>query len=84
MKMKLMITTAAVLATLAGPALAGDHDLATELRDSGRYVPQANLPDVKTPAAILGAYASAVAPSRAFSRTPFVRLPAYDFQLDGR
>ncbi len=33
MSMKFMITTAAVLAVLAGPALAGDHDLATELRD---------------------------------------------------
>jgi hypothetical protein len=51
MSMKFMISTAAILAVLAGPALAGDHDLATELRDSGRYVPQANLPEVGSPRA---------------------------------
>jgi hypothetical protein len=86
MSMKLMITTAAVVAVLAGPALAGDHDLETELRDSGRYVPQANLPEMKMPGANLqsGVYASAVAPARAFSPRAFVRTPAYDFQLDGR
>ena len=83
MPMKLMITTAIVVAALAGPALAGDHDLETELRDSGRYVPQANLPDVTGPG-WAGAYASAGVPSRAFSRTPFVWVPPYDFQLDGR
>jgi hypothetical protein len=30
----------AVVASFAGPALAGDHDLATELQDSGRYIGQ--------------------------------------------
>jgi hypothetical protein len=88
MSMKLMITTAAVLAVLAGPVLAGDHDLETELRDSGRYVPQANLPEtkMKMPRANLqsGFYASAVAPARPFSSRSFVRTPTYDFQLDGR
>ena len=49
MSIKLTITAVAILAVLAGPAFAGDHDLETELRDSGRYVPQANLPDVKMP-----------------------------------
>ena len=49
MSIKLTFTTAAVVAILAGPASAGDHDLATELRDSGRYVPQAHLPEMKMP-----------------------------------
>ncbi len=85
MSMKFLITTAAVMAVLAGPALAGDHDLATELRDSGRYVPQANLPEVNMPGANLrGAYASAVAPVRGFSPRAFVTAPANDFQLQGR
>jgi len=30
----------AVIACLAGPAFAGDHDTATELQDSGRYIGQ--------------------------------------------
>ena len=38
MSMKFMIAAAAVMAVVAGPALAGDQDLETELRDSGRYV----------------------------------------------
>ena len=86
MSMKFMITTAAVLAVLAGPALAGDHDLATELRDSGRYVPQANLPEVRMPGAALpsGAYASAVNPARMQASRAMVATPAYDFQLQGR
>jgi hypothetical protein len=86
MSMKFMITTAAVLAVLAGPALAGDHDLATELRDSGRYVPQANLPELGMPRAALpsGAFASAVNPVRGHAWRPMVAAPAYDFQLQGR
>jgi hypothetical protein len=66
MSIKLTIIAAAALAVLAGPALAGDHDLETELRDSGRYVPQANLPDVKMPGMSLpsGAFASAARPVR--------------------
>ena len=86
MSMKFMITTAAVLAVLAGPALAGDHDLATELRDSGRYVPQANLPELGMPRAALpsGAFASAGNPARGQAWRPMVAAPAYDFQLQGR
>lgn len=66
MSIKLTFTAAAVLAVLAGPALAGDQDLETELRDSGRYVPQANLPEVKMPGMGLpsGAFASATKPAR--------------------
>ncbi len=88
MSMKLIITTGAVLAVLAGPTLAGDHDLATELRDSGRYVPQANLPEVKMPGVSQwsGAYASAIKPARTFAPRTFVTTPSYanDFQLQGR
>jgi hypothetical protein len=86
MSMKFTISTAAVLAVLAGPALAGDHDLATELRDSGRYVPQANLPELGMPRAALpsGAYASAVNPSHIQASRPMFAAPAYDFQLQGR
>src|SRR5258705_12731181 len=66
MSINLPITAAAILAVLAGPAFAGDHDLETELRDSGRYVPQANLPDEKMPGMSLpsGAFASAARPAR--------------------
>jgi hypothetical protein len=66
MSIKLTFTTAAVVAILAGPAFAGDHDLATELRDSGRYVPQANLPEAAAPGVGLpsGAFASAARPVR--------------------
>ena len=66
MSIKLTITAAAILAVLAGPAFAGDHDLETELRDSGRYVPQANLPEVTAPGVGLasGAFASAARPVR--------------------
>jgi hypothetical protein len=73
MSIKLTFTVAAVIAVLAGPALAGDHDLATELRDSGRYVPQANLPDVKMPGMSLpsGAFASAAKTVRIRARKAF-------------
>ena len=88
MSIKLTFTAAAVLAVLAGPAFAGDHDLETELRDSGRYVPQANLPDVKMPGMSLpsGAFASAARPMRIQSPSAFVTTPALanDFQLQGR
>lgn len=36
---------AGLLAALSSPAFAGDQDVYTELRDSGRYVPEASLPD---------------------------------------
>jgi hypothetical protein len=66
MSIKLTFTAAALLAVLAGPALAGDQDVETELRDSGHYVPQANLSDVKMPGISLpsGAFASAKKPVR--------------------
>src|SRR4030081_1194341 len=35
---------AALITFVAAPAFAGDQDNATELRDSGRYVPQATVP----------------------------------------
>ena len=68
MSMKFMIAAAAVMAVVAGPALAGDQDLETELRDGGRYVPQANLPEAKKPGGQVqsGAYASA-RPGRGFA-----------------
>jgi hypothetical protein len=61
MSTKLTITAAALLAVLAVPALAGDQDVATELQDSGRYVPQANLPEVRTPGMGLRSHAFASA-----------------------
>jgi hypothetical protein len=92
MSTKLALSAALLLAVLAGPALAGDQDTATELRDSGRYVPEANLPEwnarnnvpSRAYASSYGsAYASAVRPMR--MRAPAaVARPAYDFQLDGR
>lgn len=36
---------AGLLAALSTPAFAGDQDVYTELRDSGRYVPEASLPE---------------------------------------
>ena len=75
----------AVLATFASliavPAFAGDQNTATELQDSGRYVPQAQLSVL--PGNLYGAYASA---------RPVVRgtqvwhsdNAAHDFQLQGR
>jgi hypothetical protein len=66
MSMKLTLAAAAILAGLAGPALAGDQDVETELRDSGRYVPQANLPELKVPGMSLrsDAFASSAKPVR--------------------
>ena len=88
MSMKHLITAAAVLAALASPALAGDHDLETELRDSGRYVPQANLPEVRMSGArsFSGAYASTRNAGRVFVPRTIVTTPSYanDFQLQGR
>ncbi len=57
---KSKIAVLATLATLvAAPAFAGDQNTATELQDSGRYVPQAQL-NVRS-GNIAGAYASAKA-----------------------
>jgi hypothetical protein len=50
---------AALVGILSGSALAGDHDTETELRDSGRYVPQANLPEWNSRGAPPAAYAAA-------------------------
>jgi hypothetical protein len=76
----------AVLATLvtviAAPAFAGDQDTATELRDSGRYVPE-----LVTPAranAFGGAYASAVDHGRVNQGRSSIPTVDNDFQLQGR
>ena len=77
----------AILATLmtvvAAPAFAGDQDTATELRDSGRYVPELVMPSRAN--AFAGAYASAVDHNvhlkQGRSSIPSV---GNDFQLDGR
>ena len=92
MSTKLTITAAALIAALAGPAFAGDQDLATLLRDSGRYVPDANLPEWSAHNAPAKAYASARpvrVRSHAFAsaaKPVFVAPvgPANDFQLQGR
>ena len=87
---KTLAIAAALVAVLAGPALAGDQDLATLLRDSGRYVPDANLPDWNAHNVPAKAFASAVhVRTNAFASavTPAVRAPvapANDFQLQGR
>ena len=78
MSTKFALAAATLVAVLAGPALAGDHDLATLLRDSGRYVPDA-LPEWTAHDPMANAYASAAAPTVV---SPFV--PANDFQLQGR
>jgi len=92
MSTKLIIAAATLVAVLAGPALAGDQDLATLLRDSGRYVPDANLPDWNARNVPARAYASARTPrvmTHAFAsavRPAFVApvAPENDFQLQGR
>jgi hypothetical protein len=69
---------AALLTAIAAPAFAGDQDTATELRDSGRYVPEMNETG-RADTTFSGAYASAVRPGN-------IRIqPAqHDFQLQGR
>lgn len=59
MSTKLAVAAATLVAVLAGPAFAGDHDLATLLRDSGRYVPDASLPEWTARNPMANAYASA-------------------------
>jgi len=66
---------AALLTAIAAPAFAGDQNTATELRDSGRYVPQVNEPATD----YSGAYASAVHPGKVHINTV-----QNDFQLQGR
>jgi hypothetical protein len=77
----------AILATLvtviAAPAFAGDQDTATELRDSGRYVPELVMPSRAN--AFAGAYASAV-DIRVHNKQGQSSIPSVgnDFQLQGR
>ncbi len=79
---KSKIAVLATLATLvAAPAFAGDQNTATELLDSGRYVPQAQLSPVR--GNISGAYASARADVRG-AQVWHSDNAAQDFQLQGR
>jgi hypothetical protein len=65
---------AAFITAMAGPAFAGDQNVNTELRDSGRFVRQVNEP-AHAPA---GAYATVNPVHVKFS------AQADDFQLEGR
>jgi hypothetical protein len=69
---------AALLTAIAAPAFAGDQDTATELRDSGRYVPQMNEP-ARAGTVFSGVYASAVHPANVH-----IQSAQNDFQLQGR
>jgi len=92
MSKKLVLATAALFAVLAGPAFAGDQDLATLLRDSGRYVPDASLPEWNAHNGPAKVYASArpmrvTAHAFASAAHPAFGAPvaaADDFQLQGR
>ncbi len=81
MSTKSKIALVATLATLvAAPAFAGDQNLATELQDSGRYVPQAQL---QVRGFATNAYASArtnLQPAQIWHSSNAVQ----DFQLQGR
>ena len=74
---------AAFMTVIAAPAFAADQDTATELRDSGRYVPELVTPVRAN--AFNGAYASAVehqrSPKQGQSSIP---SGGNDFQLEGR
>ena len=76
----------AILATLmtviAAPAFADDQDTATELRDSGRYVPELVMPSRAN--AFAGAYASAVEHTRITQGESSIPTVGNDFQLQGR
>jgi hypothetical protein len=75
---------AALITIVAAPAFAGDQDTATELRDSGRYVPELVTP--VRPSTFGGAYASAVDHTRVRSKQGESSIPSVgnDFQLQGR
>jgi hypothetical protein len=77
---KTKIAVLATLATLiAAPAFAGDNTTATELQDSGRYVPQAHvLTSIPS-----GAYASAQKEQHV-RVAPVINSESQDFQLGGR
>jgi hypothetical protein len=92
MSTKCAVAAATLVAVLAGPAFGGDQDLVTLLRDSGRYVPDANLPEWaarKVPARGYASTRVVHAPAHAFASavTPALRArvaPKNDFQLQGR
>jgi hypothetical protein len=75
---------AALITIVAAPAFAGDQDLATELQDSGRYVPE--LVNAVRSNTFGGAYASAVNHGRAHIKQGQSSIPSggNDFQLEGR
>jgi hypothetical protein len=74
---------AAVITVVAAPAFAGDQNTATELRDSGRYVPELVTPVRAT--AYGGAYASAVNQGRERKQgQSSIPSGGEDFQLEGR
>ena len=85
MSIKSKIAALATLATLvAAPAFAGDQDTATELQDSGRYVPQAEvLVNGPARANISGAYASVRSEPR-HAQVWHSTTQSQDFQLGGR
>jgi hypothetical protein len=65
------------------PAFAGDQDTVTELRDSGRYVPELVTPTRTN--AFAGAYASAADHARAHKQgESSIPSVGNDFQLQGR
>ena len=77
MSTKSKIAAFATLATLvAAPAFAGDQDTWTELQDSGRYVPQAQVNAIPS-----GAYASVRQERGIRKAAPAVQ--GQDFQLVG-
>jgi hypothetical protein len=71
---------AAVITVLGSPAFAGDQDLITELRDSGRYY---GIDYTANPRHASGAYAQAI-DQRFRSQLGTVVAPQHDFQLEGR
>ena len=74
---------AAVITVVSAPAFAGDQDTATELRDSGRYVPELVTPVRAT--AYGGAYASPVDHARSHKQgQSSIPSGGNDFQLEGR
>jgi hypothetical protein len=76
---KSKIAVLATLATLfAAPAFAGDQNSATELQDSGRYVPQARV------SALSGIPSGVYDSARKAPRTQFgTAVDQQDFQLVG-
>jgi hypothetical protein len=83
MTTKIKIAALAALITfVAAPAFAGDQDLATELQDSGRYVPGLAAPARAN--TFGGAYASAVNHGRGHQGQSSIPSGGNDFQLEGR